>query len=112
MNDELYYRARYYNSSVGRFVSEDPIGFEAGINFYNYVTDNPVRFVDPLGLQRRKKKQPPGHTTDEDMTQETPNCMGEALGATDWKGPQPVETDNNPDWPLTWMPATTSRVWS
>src|SRR5439155_10686970 len=32
-----YYRARYYDPTVGRFISEDPIGFSSGINFYGYV---------------------------------------------------------------------------
>jgi RHS repeat-associated protein len=45
-----YYRARYYDPKVGRFISEDPIGFNGGMNFYAYVEDNPVNFVDPDGL--------------------------------------------------------------
>ncbi len=45
-----YYRARYYDPSIGRFISEDPIGFNGGINFYRYVYDNPVNFTDPHGL--------------------------------------------------------------
>ncbi|MCF6325585.1 MAG: hypothetical protein L3J89_14930 [Gammaproteobacteria bacterium] len=44
-----YYRARYYDPEVGRFMSEDPLGFEAGINFYAYVNNNPVNFNDPFG---------------------------------------------------------------
>jgi RHS repeat-associated protein len=36
-----YYRARYYDPSVGRFVSEDPVGFSAGMNFYRYVHNSP-----------------------------------------------------------------------
>ena len=45
-----FYRARYYDPSIGRFISEDPIRFDAGTNFYTYVLNNPVMFIDPLGL--------------------------------------------------------------
>jgi len=52
-NDEsgvYYYRARYYDAQSGRFISEDPIGFGGGINFYSYVHNSPTNLVDPLGL--------------------------------------------------------------
>ncbi len=45
-----YYRARYYDPSTGRFISEDPLGFEAGINFYAYVDNNPINANDPTGM--------------------------------------------------------------
>ena len=46
-----YYRARYYDQNAGRFLSEDPLGFNAKrFNFYSYVLNNPLRFADPLGL--------------------------------------------------------------
>ncbi|VAX12728.1 Rhs-family protein, partial [hydrothermal vent metagenome] len=50
----LYYmRARYYDPSTGRFISEDPKGFEGGqVNLYAYVGGNPVIFVDPNGLTK------------------------------------------------------------
>jgi RHS repeat-associated protein len=44
-----YYRARYYDSATGRFLSEDPIRFAGGINFYAYALDNPVNKNDPEG---------------------------------------------------------------
>jgi RHS repeat-associated protein len=46
-----YYRARYYDPKSGRFLSEDPIGFEGGTNFYSYVWDNPVNSIDPSGMR-------------------------------------------------------------
>jgi len=45
-----YYRARYYDSSLGRFLLEDPLDFAGGKNFYRYVRNNPVKRKDPLGL--------------------------------------------------------------
>ena len=38
-----YHRARYYDSHIGRFINEDPIGFDGdGPNLYSYVLNNPV----------------------------------------------------------------------
>jgi RHS repeat-associated protein len=51
-----YYRARYYSPLLGRFVSEDPKGFAAGINFYRYVDDNPLNFFDPFGMDKNKSE--------------------------------------------------------
>jgi RHS repeat-associated protein len=49
-SEGLYYmRARYYDPRVGRFLSEDPIGFVGGLNLYAYANGNPVAFVDPDG---------------------------------------------------------------
>jgi RHS repeat-associated protein len=46
-----YYRSRYYDPMVGRFLSEDPIGFGAqDANLYRYVGNSPTNFVDPMGL--------------------------------------------------------------
>jgi RHS repeat-associated protein len=53
---QLYYRSRFYDPQVGRFISEDPIGFEGGWNFYAYVGNNPTNWRDPLGLKQCKKK--------------------------------------------------------
>jgi RHS repeat-associated protein len=45
-----YYRARYFDANVGRFISTDPIGFEAGdSNLYRYVFNNSTQWTDPSG---------------------------------------------------------------
>jgi RHS repeat-associated protein len=44
-----YYRARYYHPALGRFVSEDLLGW-SGVGNYVYCANNPVNFIDPLGL--------------------------------------------------------------
>jgi len=47
-----YYRARYYDPEIGRFLSEDPLGFGGGdANLYAYVGNNPIDRTDPLGLR-------------------------------------------------------------
>jgi RHS repeat-associated protein len=47
-----YYRARYYHPALGRFASEDPIGYSIGdYDLFTYVANNPLGFIDPLGLQ-------------------------------------------------------------
>jgi RHS repeat-associated protein len=45
-----YYRARYYDPAGGRFLSEDPIRFDGGTNFYSYTGNSPVNWYDPFGL--------------------------------------------------------------
>jgi RHS repeat-associated protein len=53
-----YYRARYYDPSAGRFISEDPIRFQGGIDFYAYTLNNPVNWIDPFGLEAQECRRP------------------------------------------------------
>jgi RHS repeat-associated protein len=48
--DLYYYRARYYDPRVSRFLSEDPINVRDDINLYRYVRNRPTSVVDPSGL--------------------------------------------------------------
>jgi RHS repeat-associated protein len=49
-SEQYFYRARYYDSNVGRFLSLDPLGFVDGINLFAYVLNNPSNYTDPMGL--------------------------------------------------------------
>ena len=53
-----YFGARYYGSNMGRFMSADPLYIEAKrladpqkLNLYAYARNNPLKFVDPTGLE-------------------------------------------------------------
>jgi RHS repeat-associated protein len=45
-----YYRARYYNPYIGRFLQTDPVGYRNGVNWYTYCANDAVNLVDPGGL--------------------------------------------------------------
>ncbi|NQU22540.1 MAG: RHS repeat-associated core domain-containing protein, partial [Candidatus Nealsonbacteria bacterium] len=47
-----YSRARYYNTTLGRFINRDPGGYPMGdMNLYGYVGGRPTTHVDPMGLK-------------------------------------------------------------
>lgn len=49
-----YYRARYYQPRLQRFIREDPIGLRGGAHLYAYVYNDPLTFTDPKGLYGTK----------------------------------------------------------
>lgn len=77
-----FYRARYYDQTVGRFISEDPINFSGGINFYEYVKNQPIDNFDPFGLKCTKK-----------LTLVTAYCVNDRPTASGrWPSPGTVAT--------------------
>ena len=46
-----FYRARYFDPALGRFVSEDPLDLARGASGFAYVNNNPVWLIDPEGLR-------------------------------------------------------------
>jgi RHS repeat-associated protein len=45
-----YFRYRYYDSEIGRFINPEPESVITQLNYYSYVDNNPVNFADPTGL--------------------------------------------------------------
>uniref|UniRef100_UPI0023ED2E09 RHS repeat-associated core domain-containing protein n=1 Tax=Zooshikella ganghwensis TaxID=202772 RepID=UPI0023ED2E09 len=46
----FYNHQRYYDPSLGRYVTSDPVGLQAGLNTFSYVNSNPTNYMDPYGL--------------------------------------------------------------
>ncbi|MCR5752273.1 MAG: RHS domain-containing protein [Kiritimatiellae bacterium] len=45
-----YFRNRWYDPVVGRWISKDPIGIQGGINLYEFCDSDPNNFNDPEGF--------------------------------------------------------------
>jgi RHS repeat-associated protein len=45
-----YYRARFYDPTLGRFITQDPADHFDSANLYAYVGNDPVNLIDPFGL--------------------------------------------------------------
>jgi RHS repeat-associated protein len=45
-----YYKARFYNASIGRFMQTDPVGYGADLYLYAYGSNDPTNRIDPSGL--------------------------------------------------------------
>lgn len=88
-----YYRARYYDPAVGRFLAEDPIGADGGIDFYTYVGNSPTTLADPLGLYGTAQDVPkPLPPRLDQFMQCMDNCTGQpqfVTGTTNGKHTDP-----------------------
>ena len=85
-----YFRARYYDPDLKRFLSEDPIGLAGGINPYVYAANNPIDLVDRKGLC------PEGNFDDPEHLEENP-CILEGITVTVTADKEPEEDDSGGD---------------
>jgi RHS repeat-associated protein len=86
------FRNRVYSPTLGRWLSNDPLGFEAGDqNWYRAIGNNPLNFIDPLGLDSTRAKlinaMAKGDVAEVKSTFEVlkaiaPNLLEDGLGAT------------------------------
>jgi RHS repeat-associated protein len=75
----IYFRNRYYDPEIGRFVSRDPSGMPDGVNRYAFVRNNPVNYVDPLGLNTAEPMDLANQSTYPSFTGEQTNVAGPAM---------------------------------
>ena len=45
---------RYYDPTIGRYLNTDPIKLPGGVNLFSYVANNPLYWIDPYGLFKKK----------------------------------------------------------
>jgi RHS repeat-associated protein len=71
-------RARYYDPGMARFISEDPIGLDGGINVYVFAGNDPVNARDPSGLGPgcEVDQAPPGSFIDPETGEEGARLAG------------------------------------
>jgi RHS repeat-associated protein len=81
-----FYRARHYAPALTRFLAEDPIRFRSGDSFYRYVSNNPLKWIDPLGLIEWPFEAPmPWNEGAENMSPLLPDALVPTYG--NWGGP-------------------------
>ena len=96
----LYYaRARWYDLLTHRFMTQDPIGLEGGVNPYSFAGNDPVNSSDPFGLEEcSRAKREAGYsevTYTDDAGDTHTTCAAPAIKTTG--GPEP-------NWPAPWSP--------
>jgi RHS repeat-associated protein len=56
----LNYMLRYYGARAGRWLNRDPLVERGGLNLYGFVGNEPISFIDPLGLNSQIVEGPNG----------------------------------------------------
>ncbi|MCX6580465.1 MAG: hypothetical protein NT166_09800 [Candidatus Aminicenantes bacterium] len=96
-----YYRARYYDPIMGRFLQNDPMGYQDSMNLYQGFNMNPVNFIDPFGTVIHEWKNlgvygPASGRPDEPAPYTLPNYeeAGAYAALSDFINIEPVQTSD------------------
>jgi len=91
LTDQYYFRSRFYQPDIGRFVGEDQIGFEGrDSNLYRFLGNNPVTGTDPLGeISSVEKALLVGNILSIASVAQDTICNNPLAGAN-----EPIECDN------------------
>ena len=107
--DLVRFGARDYSAEVGRWTAEDPIGFWSGdVNFYAYVANDPINFVDPSGLSKSPCSTL-GPNLD-DLIRDAQKLYPGKAGKTEWHHIEPKYLGGAFDGPLSPLDAAYHQV--
>jgi hypothetical protein len=73
---------REYNPSFGRWLSQEPLGAKADTNYYRYVHNRPLTFIDPNGRQQEPVFFGPGDSCSIQAQQVKEQCQASLNLAT------------------------------
>jgi len=77
----MLYRNRFYHTGLGRFVSRDPIGYDAGdVSLYRYVGNSPQQYSDKFGTDITLE------TGNDGSWYDVVNCFHQQVCVDDWVG--------------------------
>jgi len=96
----MYYGARYYDTTLGRFTQADTIVPNPmnpqSLNRYVYVLNNPMRYTDPTGhYECFDEGCSPGDPEGDDQEEEAPSSQTQAQNPTPTPTPPPANDGGN-----------------
>ena len=92
-----YHGARYYLGWLGRWIMPDPAGISDGLNIYQFVKNNPIKFSDLTGLQSKSEVIDLGEIEEVTIEAKAPVSKGEKGAKANSLEGDPLLIDNTQD---------------